>query len=207
METFYSAWDGFKRYSNGKNWCALAACDNMNHDKLFSNHQTYQQLNATSAALIAGFTYVILSGTKEDYDVVKIWNVERADVAFTLNMTAFIAAFASWIFGITFYSYASFAGEEHIKKFIQRFHKSLDVPSELLIFSIVVMLISAFVHIGGYYNQTIYYFVGTIVGLLSIYYIYIAISLKDDQWKFLDEDCEHDEAKERFRSSDDYQPL
>ena len=88
-----------KEYGGGKNWGALAK-SSVPNDKLYESLQTYQSLITTLSGLISGFSYVVLSQEKIEYEVVDFLGADRADVSAGCVSLAFAACMVALIVGM-----------------------------------------------------------------------------------------------------------
>eukprot|EP01084_Bolivina_argentea_P318489 552334_1 len=176
-----------KKYGGGKNWKALAGENSpVSNEKLFASLQTYQSLIATLSGLISGFSYVVLSQERIEYKTNHFLGSNRSDVSAGFVTFAFLASLSCLIVASTLYFYAAFGGESNVKNWVKRTSKFLDMPVFMLITSIGFILIGSVIHIGGFYNDVMYYCIIIVASLLLIGYIWLQFILLRHQFDFLD---------------------
>eukprot|EP01084_Bolivina_argentea_P131643 232336_1 len=183
-----------KSYTGGKNWLALSK-SNIPEDQLYNDLQTYQSLVATLSGLITGFSYVVLSEPIMEYEEDKFLGSDRANVQAGFTICAFMFAIFSVIVGSTLYGFAGFAGAKHVRIWMRKAHKIIDIPTMTLAISITSMLVGAWIHIGGLYNNVLYYTVLCFSIILVLMYFVINYIMMIDQWEFLD-NCEQYNEKD-----------
>ena len=102
---------------------------------------------------------------------------------------------AGFVVGSTFYGFVAFAGEKHVKNWMRKFYRIVDLPTGLLSAAIFTMLLGSLVHIGGFYGDTLYRLVLCSFILGGVAYLIISVCLVLDQWQFLEQEKLHPQSE------------
>ena len=175
-----------KKYGFGNNWLALANSD-ITADKLLESVLSFLTIIATISGLIAGFSYVVVTQPPIEYKHKIFLGSDRGTVSGGFTIFAFLFAIVSVVSGALLYFFGSFGGEQHIKQWVVTFHRFIDVPAILLVLATYSIGCGALVHIGGTFNDALYYSLLSVGFVLFLGFLPLMVNLAVDQWKFLEQ--------------------
>jgi len=147
----------FVSFANGIQWLRLSKIKSCTDDDLVDRLKDFWNLTSAVSTLITGFTYVI-SNSNTSFSRSGILGQHRGDIFGSLVITTFLVALLATSIAVNLHGYCNLLGKEHVRELIQNYYFLMDIPAFLCSISIIVMLISATVAIGGFYSSWVWYY-------------------------------------------------
>ena len=132
----------------GSNWEALQ--QRISAKEFGKRLQSSWEMSITLAGFIAGFTYIVSIQVQEyEYETIGGTDIERESVFKIFVITAFILALSSTLLGMMLKGTLKFIGYESAGLLRERHTSLCAAPEKCVVASIIYMLISSMISIGG----------------------------------------------------------
>eukprot|EP01083_Nonionella_stella_P000207 651_1 len=145
-----------KEVERQSNWILTAKAHENDPEDIFERIKGHWELIASISALISGFTYIVASNSKPDWDFpdILVGGISRDALYGVISFVTFMIATASLLLAAILIGFLKVVGKEHAVKFVTEFaqDRTLYYPEKLMILSVLLMFLSALISLGGYYD-------------------------------------------------------
>ena len=134
-------------------WPVLARNMDISDEDIASRVYSYWTVVSSLAGLLAGFTYIIanteITFTGDDAD-------KRSEIFGGIVIITFFSAVFATLFSAMQYAMLNLVGTKNVRWYIRNFWMVIDQPFAALAVTVVLMLISTIVAIGGLYDNLVF---------------------------------------------------
>ena len=161
-----------------------------NEALVYERVKSHWELQASIAALVSGFAFIVVTGSA-DFKYTHFWgtNISRVELYGFITFATFSLATTSLILSALLLTNFKVAGEENVEEYLTHCIETriFYLPEGLLIYSIIFMLISAIIAMGGFYSWITFVLDVTILCLLMIFMINKWINIRKFTTKLIQE--------------------
>lgn len=160
-------------------WVKLAN-NGVDKKDLSTRLKNYYTMSGTLSGLTSGFTYLVSTSNLEFKVADTVINgvtLPRINIWAGLVLTSFLFSLGSTLLSSMILGFANLVGVNNSYWFVSKFYLFLDLPIVLLIGSLIVMLASGLIAVGGLYESpSMFYYalgLGIVVGLFSFIFFIV----------------------------------
>ena len=155
-------------------WRNLIKNPNIANKEVYERLKDFWGLIASLSGLIAGFSYVIVSGGTPNFDEGKSsLSLETRTRLYGYFLgTTFVGSLGGTLLASGLYAFVIWAGASDVDWYVNTFDALFYVPSALLGLAIISMLFGTIVALSGFLADDVWWFC-VIIGLITMLFIFI----------------------------------